>query len=488
MEEKEPLLKEEVPSVEQKTTEEAEIVKEDAQYKLYGYDVSTSNPEIKAFYQSTMSLLVQSNLLIGDFDDKGNYVITKEIKRDIVVMDKEIEDTGENFFKATSLYMKKNFYFYISISMLPENKAKAKLYLYEFVGDYFDKDFVISHIANYIDNFDENFTDKVKKAFNLVDVDVPNNDFDTPNLAIRMQRMLDEEVRAQDLYEMSCQIFTIRLLKCLENYEKGRKLVQEYKKLLEKHKGKLTFVKQKALLERLINKMCGYDEVLKNNPQAQALLAEFIKSYQEILKSRVEKDKQEVNSPTAENKKATAGKSASKPAGKKPAAKKPAAKKPAKKAGKKKDDKKKEKKKGGGVSESERAKFRAEAEKKFGLKTKEDSLEKKADLKTNQAKEEKQPKPKEQEKPKEQAVDDEFESLSEEVGVASMGVKTAQEFKLNSNRISGGTQSVEVVNVVAEHGQASDNADEVQSSNNFEGAQIDLIDKSQDNIELECES
>ncbi|MBQ8792252.1 MAG: hypothetical protein IJZ62_01375, partial [Clostridia bacterium] len=124
MEEKEPLLKEEVPSVEQKTTEEAEIVKEDAQYKLYGYDVSTSNPEIKAFYQSTMSLLVQSNLLIGDFDDKGNYVITKEIKRDIVVMDKEIEDTGENFFKATSLYMKKNFYFYVSISMLPENKAK----------------------------------------------------------------------------------------------------------------------------------------------------------------------------------------------------------------------------------------------------------------------------------------------------------------------------------------------------------------------------
>lgn len=429
MKEKE-VVKETAQAVEEKQTEEVEITKEDTQYKVYGYDVSTSDPVIQKYYQATMSVMSQANLLVGDFDKKGNYVISKEIKRDIVVMDKEIEEIGDKFFKAASLYMKKNFYFYISISQLPEGKAKAKLYLYEYVGDFLDKEFVISHIANFVDEFNEDFKAKVRKAFNLVDVDVPNNDFQTPSLAIRMQQMLDEQLKVGDMYELACQMFTLRLLKCLENNVKGRLIVAEFKKLLAKFKGTLSFKMQKALLDKVINKLGGYEMLLKDNPEGKMIIEQFLKSYNDIQKAKNQTKTEEVVKADADKGKSGSSKSGGgKSSSKKPAGKKDGGGKKDQKKGKK-DDKKEDKKSSGHLSAFDLKnivdKVIQDFEKKWG-KSK-PATTKSTSLQTETPQPEKQ----EEEKPKEipdkqMETADDFERMLDEFTGEEVRVESARQ-------------------------------------------------------------
>ena len=265
-------------------------------------------------------------------------------------MDKEIDEIGETYYKAENVYMKKNFYFHIKISKLPDGKGKAALYLYEFVGDFLPEQFIVSHIADFIDEFDENFKIKVRKAFNLVDVDVPNNDFETPSLAILMQRMIDEEIRSGALYDMACQISLMRLLKMLENSgEKGAQIVVYYKQMLAQVQGSINKQKypniaNKILLDRAINTFGGFEKNDITKDQYGQVIGEFNSSADEIESSKTNTTveggsptKQEDNKPASKKSSGGGGnKSATKKsATKKPAAKKPAGKKPVKKAGEK---------------------------------------------------------------------------------------------------------------------------------------------------------
>lgn len=332
------------PPTEEKKTEEKPV---DNRYKVYGENIYVADKEIIEYYQMSAKLLCFANLLVGRFDDKGNYIIAKEIKRDLVAMDKEISEDGATFFKATNLYMKKNFYYYISLSKTAEGKGKASLYLYEYVGDYLEKDFISSHIADFVDELDSSFKDKVRHSFNLVDVDVPNDDRITPSLAVLMQKMLDEQLRSVDIIEMACQVYVIRSIKNLEKSAQGRRIVEKFKEELAKiSKGKqLSFMKQKAILDRIVNSFGGYEVLDIDQKTQQELMQELTKTFNETV---ARKAIVEAVVPEKKEEKKTGTKSSAK----KPAAKKAAggggAKKAAGKKAAKSDDKKD--KKGGGVA------------------------------------------------------------------------------------------------------------------------------------------
>lgn len=334
------------PPVEEKTQGGAEKNDVDNRYKVYGQNIYVADKEIIEYYQMSAKLLCFANLLVGRFDDKGNYIIQKEIKRDLVAMDKEVSDEGPAFFKATNVYMKKNFYYYISLSKTAEGKGKASLYLYEYVGDFMDKEFISSHVADFVDELDSAFKDKVRHSFNLVDVDIPNDDRTTPSLAVLMQKMLDEQLRSVELLEMACQVYILRVLKNFEKSAQGKKIVEKFKQELAKiSKGKLSYIKQKALLDRIVNGFGGYETLDVDQQTLQTLMQELTKTYNDTVTRRAVV---EAISPEKKEEKKGGAKSAAK----KPAAKKAGGgdKKPAKKAAGKKADKKDEKKKGGGVT------------------------------------------------------------------------------------------------------------------------------------------
>ena len=296
----------------------AEIAKEESSFKVYGYDFSIKDEEVKQYYRNIFKVMTYDHLLVGKIDDNGNYIISKDIKRDLVVMDKEIEEQGENFYKATNFYMKKNFYFHIKLSVTKEGKAKASLYLSEFVGDYLEDEYIVSHIADYVSDYDQDFRIKVRQAFNLVDVDIPNNDLLTPNIAILMQQLLDHQLFAGSMYDIACQIYVMRMLKALEESgEQGRKIIARYKKLLaeldDEEKGKRPNIKQKALLDRAIDEEGGVEKLPIDPNVKKAIVGDFNKSIKEIEKSSSAVEIED--NPLKEDKKAPAAGGSSKGGG-----------------------------------------------------------------------------------------------------------------------------------------------------------------------------
>ena len=124
-------------------------------YIVYGNDFSLNEKEFIEFYKNRFKFLAFAENLVGRFSEKGKYVISPEVKADLVRMPKEIEDMGSDFYKASNTYMKKDFFFDIKLEMLENKKAKASLYLTENLGVYFTDPHITSHIADFVATYDD---------------------------------------------------------------------------------------------------------------------------------------------------------------------------------------------------------------------------------------------------------------------------------------------------------------------------------------------
>ena len=257
-------------------------------YQVYDKDITLSDSDIIDYYKTRYKMLAMRFMLVGRFDDKGRYIIKDEIKYDLIAMYKEISDSGEDFYKASCRFFKKDFYFDIKISMLEEGKAKASLYLSEYVEDYMDDDCIVSHIADFVDVFDEHFRVKVRQAFNLVDAAITNEELKVPNLAVLMQDAYDINKYIGGLYDLASQIYVMRMQKLLESGDQTcHDILKRYKELSlndeemqrdEKHK----FSRQKALLDRAIDEKGGLEKLNVNKEGLKNVIGEINKSVKAI--------------------------------------------------------------------------------------------------------------------------------------------------------------------------------------------------------------
>ena len=256
-------------------------------YKVFDSDLEIKDREIADYYKTSEKMLVMRFQLVGRFRN-GKYVINDDMKYDLVKMHKEIIDSGENFYKAVVLYMKKYFYFDVKMSMIDDKQAKASLYLLEFVDDAMENQYIVSHIADFVDEFDGEFRIKVRKAFNLEDVALINEDFYIPNLAVLMQDEYDINQFVGNLYDLASQIYLARMLKLLEGAgELGLKILQEYKTLIidkeeEYRDEKFKHSRFKYLLDRAINKFGGLEKLPIPKEKIQEVVGEINKSVRAI--------------------------------------------------------------------------------------------------------------------------------------------------------------------------------------------------------------
>jgi len=284
--------------------EEAKRKEEEANrkpYVVYGSEITVLNPNIVEFYKNRFEMMVSEYKLVGKFRDDGTYTIANEIKYDLIEMKKEIEEVADEYYKASALYMRKYFNFTVKLTMLEDGKAKASLYIAEYIGKNFDEEFISSHVADFVDVFDAEYRIKLRKAFNLVDADAKNNDFDIPNLAVLMQNLFDLDAYVGDLYDMASQIYVIRMIKLLEN---GGPVEQEvlkiYKQLVKemeedeeedekigKKKSSHKNERLKELLDKSIDKVGGFeklsidpaerDKIIKDLNKTDALITKVSK-------------------------------------------------------------------------------------------------------------------------------------------------------------------------------------------------------------------
>ena len=68
--------------------------------KVYGQDITVTDGDLIDYYRTRMKMMVMRFMLVGRFDDKGIYRIKNEIKYDLIRMNKEISDSGEDFYRA----------------------------------------------------------------------------------------------------------------------------------------------------------------------------------------------------------------------------------------------------------------------------------------------------------------------------------------------------------------------------------------------------
>lgn len=236
-------------------------------YKVYGEDFSVQESDYIEFYKNALRFQAFKNNLVGKFNSNGHYVISPEVKADLVRMPKEIENMGEDFYKASNIYMKKFFYFDVKIVMEEDGKARASLYLTENVGIYFSDPHIITHIADFVDVYDDEYRIKLRKVFNLVDIAVPVNDFLIPELAVVMQDNYDFLLINEGLYDIISQIYLLRMLEILEKSgEWGKQVVERYKQLAQEAQPELDKTKYKnnvlkAMLDRAINEKGGLEKI-----------------------------------------------------------------------------------------------------------------------------------------------------------------------------------------------------------------------------------
>ena len=228
-------------------------------YKVFGRDFSLTDPDYIRYYKIRMKIMAVRYQLLGRVNNNGVYQIPAVIKQELVSMFKEIEDMDHDWYRASAVYMKKYYFFHVKLTMLENNMAKASLYLSEFVDDFLEDEYIVSHIADFVDVYDDEFRIKVRQAFNLVDVAVPMSDMQVPNIAVVVQDAIDIEMLVGGLYDIASQIYVMRMLKLLEGAgEKGQAIIRRYKELIidkdendinEKHKNiKTTHIPKKSIL------------------------------------------------------------------------------------------------------------------------------------------------------------------------------------------------------------------------------------------------
>ena len=256
-------------------------------YRMYERDFSISDCDLFDYYKTRMKMLVMHFMLVGRFDEEGRYKIREDIKYDLVKMYKEIEDSGEDFYRASTQYMGKFFYFNVKIEQIEDGKAKASLMLSEFVDDFLEEPYIVSHIADFIDVYDEHFRVKVRQAFNMYDVAMTNDDARISALAVLMQDEYDINEYVGGLYDLASQIYLMRMLKLLESGgEVGQKIIARYKELAldvsEDDKEKHKFTRQKALLDRAIDEFGGLEKLPVDANELKSIVVEINKSVKAI--------------------------------------------------------------------------------------------------------------------------------------------------------------------------------------------------------------
>lgn len=258
-------------------------------YKVYGTDINVTGQDFIDYYKTRTKMMVMRFMLVGRIDDKGVYRIKDEIKYDLIRINKEISDSGEDFYRASSRFINKFFYFNIKIQQIEDGKAKASLYLSEFVDDFLEEEYIVSHIADFVDVYDEHFRAKVRQAYNLMDVAVTNDELKIPNLAVLMQDEYDINEYIGGLYDLASQIYVMRMLKLLEASGDADclEIIKRYKELIVDKdendlKEKYKFTKYKALLDRAIDEKGGIEKLNVNKDELKSIVLEINKSVKAI--------------------------------------------------------------------------------------------------------------------------------------------------------------------------------------------------------------
>ena len=248
-------------------------------FQVFGEkDILLSKTDFIDYQKINNKMLFLQYHLMGQFDENGKYYIKEDIRRDLVRVQKEIQEEDDKGFLAEVRYAKVLFNFEVEIEYEDAN-AKASLFITEKADDQTLK----TLIDEFSDKNDSDFRIKVRQRFNLVDVAVAVRDDEVPNMNIWLYWQNEELMYWKDLYEMGSQFFVLRALAILEGYgDLGAKIIERYNAKLSQFEDSLPnrkYSKAKELLDEAINEFGGIEKVDEGKGKLEKLSREFNKPF-----------------------------------------------------------------------------------------------------------------------------------------------------------------------------------------------------------------
>lgn len=361
-------------------------------FKVYWSDEIITDPRLINYYKICLREISDENKLIGRFDNFGGYLIDIDLRRELARMQKGVNREEEDFITAEAEYMDKVFFFLVEITTSDDGKAMADLYIKEKVARHHEIEFK-TFVAAFIDENDASFITKMKRAFHIIDGLPVLQDTDIPNLAILLQGQLDNGIFLDELIELGSQIFVLRALEELSSCgDVGKAIIDEYNEKMREDKPlpERKQTEMRKILDEIVEKNGGYEALPMEGEKLDKLFDNFnspVQKVEDMRKSYRQAGKwtdptAKPQAKTTEAKKASAPKSSAASVKKKGDSNKPKGNKPEKPKTKK-DKAKKDDDKGKKAKQL----FSVEKEKKTEEQPKVNKLNKKSDVKEQNAKE-----------------------------------------------------------------------------------------------------
>ncbi len=158
-------------------------MEEDKKVKYSGYgDIIYQDKDDISYYKSSQEFELAQGLLLGNYDENGEYYIPEDICKELVSLDKLIDETVGNMYYVSAKVGDYKLKFEIFVEER-EDKKIAKLYFIENfkLQNFIEKKFK-SLVATFIDDNDINFLFRMKKEFNIwANVEAEGRDMSNSN-------------------------------------------------------------------------------------------------------------------------------------------------------------------------------------------------------------------------------------------------------------------------------------------------------------------
>ena len=255
-------------------------------WKVFGSDEILEDKELIDYYKLHLYDEKLINKLLGEFTDKGEYVLPDDVKTALVKVKKLITFSGENSYAAETPVKNQTMRFLVKYWYV-EKMGIANLYFIENL----DGEDMRTFVAQFIGENNSDFLTRVKAAFNLnSDIDEFADDY-FDQLQQKYDFLAAKKAERDFVVEIQSEYYLREMLELLKEKggEKGKAIAEqieqeiEEKKLLINKEGMYTLLRLK--MDKLIIASGGFNELKKviiTLPKAVQNYTKPVKDYDDI--------------------------------------------------------------------------------------------------------------------------------------------------------------------------------------------------------------
>lgn len=253
--------------------------------QLATIDEESKDKTIDKYLTFERNEMIKGTVLLGTFDKDNKYILSKEIKEDLITAQKFVRETQEDcIYVSLPLEM-----ITLSLKLVldqEDEQSTADLFLVE----YLDDEEIESYIASYEDDSSNSFVSEAKEAFNIFDEEesIVKEGVDSILSKIKANKFSSND--RDFIIEMYSELYLLRMLEILKQQGNwGEEIINEYNKIIQEKKltalgTKNLYSKLRKNLNKTIEAHGGIKEILSRDNEALRAVSEFIKPIEEFEK------------------------------------------------------------------------------------------------------------------------------------------------------------------------------------------------------------